>query len=112
QPASVAQARQLLRRLSREVVPDPPSIRLRRDDVARKVLLIAGKRPDARPENVAKAELLLVVVPQPATAMQVHDERQLPGSRRPEKTIGHRPITLVRARLELLVNPFGLLLER
>jgi len=84
--------------------PPTPSIRLRRDDVAGKTLLILGKEPDARPETVAEAELLFVVGAEGAAAMEIDDQWQLRGGLGTKEAIGHRPVALVRARFELFLE--------
>jgi hypothetical protein len=93
-------------------VADPPTVGLRNDHVTRKLLLVFRESPDARPEDVPQPHLLLVIRAEAPAAVEVHHERELSRCVRPEETIGHRPVVLVRPGLELLRDLLGCAPER
>src|SRR3954463_6411383 len=88
-------------------VPRPATIGLRGDDAAREPALVFGQRPDEGAEHVAEAKLFLVVVTQPAAAVQVQHERYFAGRLRSEHPVRHRPRTVMRALLEARLEAVG-----
>jgi len=70
---AVAEAGEVSRRIFREIVATPAAVGLRHKDVTGTPFLIFREKPAAGAKEIAKAQLLAVIVAQAAAAVQIND---------------------------------------